>query len=118
MEDRFKFRCYDKGLSVMHEYLGRLEDVHDNQVLMQCTGLKDQTGKLIYESDVVKYYDSYQVWLTTDVFWTGAAMAVRTYENPILLDEFTNQYIYDGHNINEIEVIGNIHENPELLEKK
>jgi hypothetical protein len=50
MQDRFKFRVYDDGKMV---YFGQLVNVGITSPLMQCTGLKDKNGKLIYEGDVL-----------------------------------------------------------------
>jgi uncharacterized phage protein (TIGR01671 family) len=75
--------------------------------LMQFTGLKDKNGKEIYEGDVVK----------TE---TEKAMQVswNTHFASFCLDRsgwmFTH-YFGEGVNPEQIEVIGNIYENPELL---
>lgn len=72
-----------------------------NFKLMQFTGLRDKNGKEIYEGDIVKPYKER-----------------RNYSQ--IVYEF-NQFRIKGKNIywnwflEEIEVIGNIYENPELL---
>jgi hypothetical protein len=72
---------------------------------MQYTGYKDMKGKEVYEGDIVRYYDDiYEVrWI-----WVGF------YLRPIQDDGFDELATTE----NFIEVIGNIYENPELLETK
>lgn len=68
MNDRFKFRVWDKINSKWVERClldienGYLLGYYDNQqaykrryAIMQSTGLKDKNGKLIYELDYVRY---------------------------------------------------------------
>lgn len=73
-------------------------------VLMQYTGLKDKNGVEIYEGDIVRAIDviSSVEWVN-DGFWEIAAPG--TAESTLL-----------GNHIGVIEVIGNIYENPELLQ--
>lgn len=88
-------------------------DVEDPEFcLMQYTGLKDKNGTEIYEGDVVRHSTS---WLYTEEDEKHMAdVEVITVEIPDIYYriEFSG-YDFDRGG----EVIGNIHENPELLEQ-
>ena len=76
-----------------------------NTLLMQYTGLKDKNGKEIYEGDVVKIPDRvlHIVGFRRGMFcWENLRPDIPIVEN---LEE------------HECEVIGNVYENPGLLEK-
>ena len=72
--------------------------------IMQLTGLKDKNGKDIYEGDIVKYESKYRNFI--DVIIYNEGFACFTIENEII-DWMLPDCNY--------EIIGNIHENPELL---
>lgn len=74
------------------------------------TGLKDKNGKEIYEGDIVAMEGSTKQGLFGVVIWhqdsCGFGWLSQRYPDDILRG-FANK--------NRLEVIGNIHENPELL---
>ena len=118
MKDRFKFRAWD---SIAKEYIfdsyalyelfvnDFVNDIDNSYQVEQCTGLKDKNGKLIYEGDILK--SAY----TEKTYIVGrekhyACWSYR-YKN-------VGTTLSEGDIVNYgLEVIGNIHENPELLEE-
>ena len=109
MNDRFKFRYFYKPLKIMCEfqekdYLYEFAE-KENYVLMQCTGLKDKNGKLIYEGDICEY----------EFEEIGKQKAIIEFNQKYaaFFAKPLNDFQYA--NINDCEVIGNIYENKELL---
>lgn len=84
--------------------------INDESTICQCTGLKDKNDKLIWENDIVEYRDC-----TTEHY-------VIAYEYDKACFEY-QQYSCSMMNFEElsgaeVEVIGNIFDNPELLESE
>lgn len=82
-------------------------------VLMQSTGFKDKNGKEIFEGDILKV-TNLSSWLEVVSFNEDKAMFVsketkRKVEETPLYDLFNTD-------IFEVEIIGNIYTNPELVE--
>lgn len=73
-------------------------------VLMQYTGLKDKNGKEIYEGDILAV-DQYGDVINYPVIFKGGKFCLE--------DGWETSF-----DIIQTEVIGNIYENPELLEEK
>lgn len=92
--------CFDENIdSVSYDYIG------NGLVFMQCTGLKDKNGKLIYEGDIVKDL------IIPEIFYI-----VKWFNSGFYL-ESTISASFLKFNDTQQEVIGNIYEKPELLEE-
>ena len=119
MNDRFKFRVWNdvlKSYSVDDHFIdedGKLNTDGDFYTVEQCTGLKDKNGKLIYEGDIVIKIDTSALGLIRQrycrVFWheEWLAWAIET--------EYGDVYMLHEYDYAQYEIVGNIHENKELL---
>ena len=124
-----KFRAWDKKLKEMFEVsfidfdtklIGLNIDLEiiifdfDDVVLMQSTGLKDKNGKEIFEVDVVQFEDCYTesdfLYINKGIVeWSQGSFTVTNRDSVEMED------LLDGE-ILDVTIIGNIHENPNLVE--
>ena len=86
----------------------------DPSTICQCTGLKDKNGKMIWENDVVFATDDDGNSGQVD---TGVG-EVDFLEGLWYIGGNVQNALYDINKIHQIKVIGNIFDNPELLEQE
>jgi len=126
MEDRFKFRIWNPNDKVMkyditiefmecislslNEFFKNIYEAEGDTTIMQCTGLKDKTGKLIYEGDIAKINNDLICEVVRNQEY--CAFLLKVYKGSTGYDKFN----FNSAFINEKEIIGNKFENPELLE--
>lgn len=130
MEDRFKFRysnnnkIYDVSAIDFTRSRGEIVSLDKMETLMckinldnliQCTGLKDKNGKLIYEGDVIKIPSDHDLY----GMFAGEKREVYFYEGGFRLKSKWNKNSRGNwlEDTNDFEVIGSTYENPKLLEE-
>ena len=119
--DRFKFRVWDSSAKA---YVPRsqfillsdgtlIQEIGGEEVIWEstqpefCTGLKDKNGKLIYEGDWLKTKDGSYCY----VVWYDGFLWVKSLPSEAMDLEYAEFY-------KECEVVGNIHENADLLDNE
>lgn len=116
MIDRFRFRAwlkdkkkYDYDIEdcfedwIFENFGQYLKD--EDVIVEQCTGAKDKNGKLVYEGDIIKTPNG----AIGYIVWSQQDLAFYTKD---LIPKEKEAYLV------ECEVIGNIHENVDLLENE
>ena len=84
--------------------------------LCQYTGLKDKNGNLIWENDIVGFWDAYS---TENGHAEMDCMGKVVWDDETISFQVTNRLSADSYEVlDECIVIGNIFDNPELLESE
>jgi len=133
MQRTIKFRAWDKEAKLMlpnvQNHIGTFDTAFGSMLrnerydLTQYTGLHDRNGTEIYEGDILRYIrfgwrcaghpkDNTDLVTYYKVIWDEAECAFKA-DNK----DMTGSLCFDDSRAkrNEIEVIGSIYENPELL---
>lgn len=95
--------------------------INDESTICQCTGLKEKNGNLIWENDVVKkhFYEDYDACVNLEEYIgivkiTDCAWVIETIRDKCIRPIF--EAMSYSEDVKHFEVIGNIFDNPELLE--
>lgn len=105
--------CYD-------EYSGYAFTV-DPSTLCRCVGIEDKTGNLIWENDIIEkeFYTDYDAYANSEKYsgvvrWSGfCAWEIETKRGSIFLAQELAFADFKNH----CKVVGNVFDNPELLEE-
>ena len=118
-----KFRAFDDGKMIyptgaLSKLKRFINVIREDAIIMQFTGLHDKNGKEIYEGDILNVGEN----LVCEIVYVDKN--VEDYGDEIHCAFHAKVYIHnktiplDSYLKNNCEIIGNIHENPELLENK
>ena len=92
------------------DVLSGTENIDDNGVLMQSTGLFDKNSKEIFEGDIVRFH-------TPQLTTIGVVEFAKNEGCFKVCDDFGGHYVTMFHT-RYFEVIGNIYQNKELVKEK
>lgn len=137
MNDRFNFRAFYQGNFVYKKVtdanyytadgkcIALANTLPNTLIWEQCTGIKDKNGKLIFEGDIVKITDytsrrnpfngvvEYTKIASYEANCNGFYMFLHDAKTPENISMIEKMFCTS---LREIEIIGNIHETPKLLE--
>lgn len=96
----------------------------DPSTICQCTGLKDKNGKLIWENDIIHkpFYTDHDAYANSEAYTgriqykdCGWSVEITKSDGSVCVSPIIETIAYSK-DIEHFEVIGNIFDNPELLE--
>lgn len=115
---QIKFRYWDKNYKRMDQnvnFLGQVEKTGEG-VYMQFTGLLDKNKKPIYEGDILSWLSEEEgLGEIYEVYYDTKTASFRTKCKGVDDNAWFNTGMAEDVITDEIEVIGNIYKNPELL---
>lgn len=116
-----KFRAWNKKKKEM-ELLGSLSAIYacegdcietDNLIYLQFTGLKDKNGKEVYEGDIIRHNTN-----INSPFSKKYTLVIEDLFEFFEDKGYALSELCESYNPENLEVIGNIYENPELLKEE
>lgn len=129
MEDRYLFKAKHfnewhignivkepDGLYIRHIKKNVMAYINDESTICQCTGLKDKNDKLIWENDIVRdEYGNFYKAIWHNNYYEFCWVCIKSDIEIFVGDK---RDLWSIAKSSEIEVIGNIFDNSDLLESE
>lgn len=115
MNREIKFRIWDEKYNTWDTHGAIILYANNSfrsqsRIYQQYIGMKDKNDKEIYEGDIVSYVERLDEHGDKAIY-TG----VITYNNRYAAWSISDSVLFSDYGVSNIEIIGNIFENPELL---
>ena len=127
---KIKFRIFNKKIKSYIDIhssaimIDELNDLNDNLIVEQFIELLDKNGKEIYTGDILQLKKLDGSVLLYKIFCVKGGFAFNTHQDDFYKPQIEIDFyestsdMQNSSFISTLEIIGNIFENPELLEKK
>lgn len=123
-----KFALFEEGCvyskkedyELLENAMDGMACIDEDDIIMQYIGLKDKNGKEIYDGDIVDIHQTVngEHLFIIEITNTGLVIPSYRFNKNIKYQYNVRELLEVDEYDKEIEVIGNIYENPELLEDK